>query len=205
MRGDRERQANIMLAVTPEAFVPDDHTLWRTCFRRDHLLGREQVRANSDGADKQDCGDERRLCRRGHSSPRAHPETGSATSSRGHQGSLLAPWANSSATNTPRTQTFLSRSASPGRATNASGGGVQDWSCCLANSTQSNCRGGGWPSAACSSSSSPAHLPQGFRCTTHGLSPSAEGVSTLNELVHIPVEERSLNLTDAPQIERYSR
>ena len=25
MRGDRERQATIMLAVTPEAFVPDDH------------------------------------------------------------------------------------------------------------------------------------------------------------------------------------
>ena len=62
MRGDRERQANIMLAVTPEAFVPDDHSPGgRTCFRRDHLLGREQVRANSDGADKQDCGDERRL------------------------------------------------------------------------------------------------------------------------------------------------
>ena len=29
MRGDRERQANIMLAVTPEAFVPDDHPLRR--------------------------------------------------------------------------------------------------------------------------------------------------------------------------------
>ena len=29
MRGDRERQANIMLAVTAEAFVPDDHPLRR--------------------------------------------------------------------------------------------------------------------------------------------------------------------------------
>ena len=29
MRGERERQANIMLAVTPEAFVPDDHPLRR--------------------------------------------------------------------------------------------------------------------------------------------------------------------------------
>ena len=29
MRGDRERQANIMLAVTPEAFVPNDHPLRR--------------------------------------------------------------------------------------------------------------------------------------------------------------------------------
>ena len=29
MRGERERQANIMLAVTPEAFVSDDHPLQR--------------------------------------------------------------------------------------------------------------------------------------------------------------------------------
>ena len=29
MRGERERQANIMLAVTPETFVPDDHPLRR--------------------------------------------------------------------------------------------------------------------------------------------------------------------------------
>ena len=29
MRGDRERQANIMLAVTPETFVPEDHPLRR--------------------------------------------------------------------------------------------------------------------------------------------------------------------------------
>ena len=29
MRGERERQANIMLAVTPEAFVPEDHPLRR--------------------------------------------------------------------------------------------------------------------------------------------------------------------------------
>ena len=29
MRGDRERQANIMLAVTPESFVPEDHPLRR--------------------------------------------------------------------------------------------------------------------------------------------------------------------------------
>ena len=41
MRGERERQANIMLAVTPESFVPDDHPprrikplvddAWRAC------------------------------------------------------------------------------------------------------------------------------------------------------------------------------
>ena len=29
MRGERERQAQMMLAVTPEAFVPEDHTLRR--------------------------------------------------------------------------------------------------------------------------------------------------------------------------------
>ena len=29
MRGERERQANIMLAVTPETFVPEDHPLRR--------------------------------------------------------------------------------------------------------------------------------------------------------------------------------
>ena len=29
MRGERERQANIMLAVTPEAFVPENHPLRR--------------------------------------------------------------------------------------------------------------------------------------------------------------------------------
>ena len=29
MRGDAERQANIMLAVTPDSFIPDDHPIRR--------------------------------------------------------------------------------------------------------------------------------------------------------------------------------
>ena len=29
MRGDAERQADIMLAVTPDSFVPDDHPIRR--------------------------------------------------------------------------------------------------------------------------------------------------------------------------------
>ena len=29
MRRDTERQANVMLAVTPDAFVPDDHPIRR--------------------------------------------------------------------------------------------------------------------------------------------------------------------------------
>ena len=40
MRGDRERQANIMLAVTAEAFVPDDHPLRRIKPLVDECLAR---------------------------------------------------------------------------------------------------------------------------------------------------------------------
>ena len=29
MRGDAERQANILLAVTPDSFIPDDHPIRR--------------------------------------------------------------------------------------------------------------------------------------------------------------------------------
>ena len=29
MRGDAERQANMLLAVTPDAFIPDDHPIRR--------------------------------------------------------------------------------------------------------------------------------------------------------------------------------
>ena len=40
MRGERERQANIMLAVTPETFVPDDHPLRRIKPLVDECLAR---------------------------------------------------------------------------------------------------------------------------------------------------------------------
>ena len=40
MRGERERQANIMLAVTPESFLPENHPLRRIKPSVDDCLAR---------------------------------------------------------------------------------------------------------------------------------------------------------------------
>ena len=48
MRGDRERQANIMLAVTPETFVPEDHPLRRINRHGHGPLARRRNRRGHD-------------------------------------------------------------------------------------------------------------------------------------------------------------
>ena len=44
MRGEREREGTIMLAVTAEAFVPDDHPLRRIKPLVDECLARQPPR-----------------------------------------------------------------------------------------------------------------------------------------------------------------